>query len=1815
MEMKCSHCNQPLPAEISLATCPFCLTRLHDTASGTVDLRTDIADRSATESATESDQYINNALESGIAGTNALANHPEFFGKTLLPEDIETQFVSTEFASRDALIPNGSQTESNLDRPDVSNSQRMMNPLGKVSTDVEIGETLVSKGCEETQFSPRPCSPDDTNQRSATATQETASFGLNTPTVEIPAHDTALDVNTLQPTKRGDVSEADSQEVLSNFSESNRSTDRENPFVGPADLTQREKTKTTSGRSYEASKLTVRPRTVTTNREPAIDDTDYQLIQKLGEGGMGVIYRARQKAIERYVAVKTLKHDLVSENLERQKKFLHEAQITGNLDHPNIVPIHELGISQDGGVFYSMKLVEGTAWQDLLASKSRDENLEILLKVCDAVAFAHSKGVIHRDLKPENTMLGRFGEVLVMDWGLAVSKRIDGSPRFDLGGTPAYMAPEMARHDVLAIGEASDIYLLGAILYQIIVGHPPHPGSTVTECLRNAANNVIIPPADTEDSLVKIAMRAMATNPADRFQEVPDFQYAIREYRRNAESVALTQRADAALQDAISQQDYQKYSRALFGFSDAVELWPDNSAARKGADRARLEYGRCALNNGDFDLAVQLLRDVNDAERPLRQQAVCGKREAEQREKRIRHLRTSVIGVTSIALLVAVALSIYLNKALTLAKKNAEDAENKTYEKILESCEAYKEKWIAQNERMRAEGKETEIRHLNVDLNRQTAKAIKAQKLGAVQNRRNQFKNYPAKLSLAGIRVGRQQDVTRSNALLGEIDKLESDMRTGFEVIRSESPEMATPFMKNWAFRRVKLLGNFDLPRVAIGDRATCVADAQNMSRIAVGTASGKIAIVTAAENRIDVVELPNKDTGSIRAIALSPAGDAVAYSTGNMVFFWRLGDAKPTRLSDQHGADVIRFLNPLPYLAIGIGTRLKLWLLDPKGNPVGEPDFVKGFGGGDIRVIAPIPGLPNQIAALVVQKVTGVLQQLRIFDPTTQQRPLSIDLPTEIGEVTHCAFITPARLLVGTYEGKLIPLDVDITQKPSQINQLPSLQSDVHSTAVDQFKFSNDRSWMVSFARDSPVLQLWQSDRDDDGAAQTRHLCPLLGHRSEHVIGVGIFNGGRQTITVDGSGLCILWDLEKVARRHRISNSVKIGQPIATAFVSSEANVADKSVVTVNDLGLIDRWQLDSSPYPKASDGRRWQFNGHTPDAKLWDAALTPDGRFMVTSAKISPLDRLESSNRQFCLWDLDKREMLARWADNAEGDPSVTISNDGRTVVVGGSQVNVYSFSKGNSDSLRIDRAATVSTSGQAVSVRSDTNEVAAVGVGGLARTFDLFSPNAIRNEHTSGRTEKQIRRAIWSADGEFLFLLLEHGGIHALHWTTGNGEKLRAISGIGLPIGDHRDVDAVVETRNHSDVTLHIALRSGVAEEEKTQFFVFDLDAAGGKLIERPRVEELKGRHWLLPQGATSAPIRYAQDPRSLREDSRFRFVRAGLAGKRVVGLVGQSNTFCVIDLDRELPRAGWVRGGEVQLGSVASSATQRWRCVTSNRFGDLWHITPSIEDTEDRVLWSPIDHDFERVTQVALAPNGDVLGVVGVDAIGTSAAQFWRFDGRIATQLEHRPSIGAFAWHPEGTQFVAWTPPSDQGPGGLQLFGSGEPISLRYPSELNEDYNVTRLAFYRERFSDDGVTSNWHIVLQADPQQASFTSNQSEPTAPQPSTDRNSRVFVIPIPKDGATDPKGGFFVLPDVGQVTAIAASPTENLLAVGTKSGTVSLWLLTPSLDLREKKEAYEVFDFEDHRGSPVRDLAFDQKGLTLFSTDDQGRQYAWLSE
>ena len=148
----------------------------------------------------------------------------------------------------------------------------------------------------------------------------------------------------------------------------------------------------------------------------------------------------------------------------RNKKFLAEAVVTGDLDHPNIVPIYDVGTNSEGNLFYSMKKVQGDPWMNVIDQKSLAENLDILMRTADAVGFAHARGIVHRDLKPENIMLGEFGEVLVMDWGLAhplagYRKSNSVASSKSMGGTPAYMSPEMVTGPLEKIGPAEAIFI------------------------------------------------------------------------------------------------------------------------------------------------------------------------------------------------------------------------------------------------------------------------------------------------------------------------------------------------------------------------------------------------------------------------------------------------------------------------------------------------------------------------------------------------------------------------------------------------------------------------------------------------------------------------------------------------------------------------------------------------------------------------------------------------------------------------------------------------------------------------------------------------------------------------------------------------------------------------------------------------------------------------------------------------------------------------------------------------------------------------------------------------------------------------------------------------------------------------------------------------------------------------------------------------------------------------------------------------------------------------------------------------------------
>ena len=307
----------------------------------------------------------------------------------------------------------------------------------------------------------------------------------------------------------------------------------------------------------------------------------YEMKRVVGSGGMGVIYEAVDLKCDRSVAIKVLLEERKLQD-GAHDRFTQEAKITAQLEHPNIIPVHELGNEAGGNTFYSMKLVQGVTLADVLVDirKGRQAVVEkyplgrlltIFQKICDAVAFSHGKGVIHRDLKPSNVMIGEYGEVLVLDWGLAVSgsypgMTVPGARKKSTGtspdgmdekttsneivGTPSFMAPEQV-HGASADAR-SDLYSLGAILYSILTLHAPITGKEIKEVLRRIAEGDIEPPlaynrkaprekgrailphcpgGQIPSFLSEVAMKALATDPAARYETVKELQADIEGYQ------------------------------------------------------------------------------------------------------------------------------------------------------------------------------------------------------------------------------------------------------------------------------------------------------------------------------------------------------------------------------------------------------------------------------------------------------------------------------------------------------------------------------------------------------------------------------------------------------------------------------------------------------------------------------------------------------------------------------------------------------------------------------------------------------------------------------------------------------------------------------------------------------------------------------------------------------------------------------------------------------------------------------------------------------------------------------------------------------------------------------------------------------------------------------------------------------------------------------------------------------------------------------------------------------------------------------------
>jgi serine/threonine-protein kinase len=282
---------------------------------------------------------------------------------------------------------------------------------------------------------------------------------------------------------------------------------------------------------------------------------------EIAAGGMGVVWLVEDRALRRSVASKTLVTEL-RDSERAKKKFIREARITGQLEHPNIVPVHHLGVDADDNLFFTMKLVGGKTLSSLIQELPQGpiehhqllNLIEIVIKVCHALAFAHSKGVVHCDVKSANVMVGEFGEVYLMDWGVAyttpVSQRCPGGVRAvlpqeinrssEIIGTPSFVSPEQARGEPELIDQRSDVFMAGAILYEILTRRPPYRGPSVYAVLIKAAETRFPPPeevvgeAAVPPALGGIVMKAMAADKEDRYQSIEELQEALVMFSRGA---------------------------------------------------------------------------------------------------------------------------------------------------------------------------------------------------------------------------------------------------------------------------------------------------------------------------------------------------------------------------------------------------------------------------------------------------------------------------------------------------------------------------------------------------------------------------------------------------------------------------------------------------------------------------------------------------------------------------------------------------------------------------------------------------------------------------------------------------------------------------------------------------------------------------------------------------------------------------------------------------------------------------------------------------------------------------------------------------------------------------------------------------------------------------------------------------------------------------------------------------------------------------------------------------------------------------------
>lgn len=978
---------------------------------------------------------------------------------------------------------------------------------------------------------------------------------------------------------------------------------------------------------------------------------NYHLQKEIGRGGMGVVYAAKQGGLDRLVAVKKN----LDNQIEARSRFISEAIVTGQLDHPNIVPVYDMGFSTEGEVLLSMKLVGGTPWSEWLTANFTEEKrlpeeklleaFEILIKVCDAISFSHEKMIVHNDLKPENIMVGKHGEVFVMDWGLAVDvshrdeATLTQSQRQTLHkstmrspcGTPAYMAPELANGDGEQICAQTDVYLLGAILYELVTGRRRHRGKTLLIVLRSALLSEapdFTDHDDVETELQEICRKAMMLNPKDRYASAKEFQIAIKKHLQHRESLKIAGVADKTLEDCEKDRQqltceesktldesernrlYGQYADVVAGYKQALILWKDNQEAKSGSLSASLAYARTALSQNDLGLAEAQLASLPpglNSTLDLSREINAAKQELINKENQQKQVRWALAG-TVVTIFIGLAIGLFfINKEKSratenaaIARQNADRAEanakdakrqaivakQKSEEALRQKKEANRQKDEAQKQKQEAEQAREIAQSERLIANKLKAAAIDAKTRAEIEAARAQTLKNEADYQTA---------LARYELALGTVREGDGfALASRWKQARNSYFKAKTMFENNSQPILAADLGLWSCHRV----QSPVILESQNSRNAITAMTSHPTKNLIYTGHGTGVIKTWDLHTGrvlstwyghdkDVRSMVISPNGRYLLSGSGakqRNVRLWAIHEKRPYSISiSGHNSPVnsVAFNKKgTHFFTVGDDAKLRYWSLASRQIVTTTDIYNSRSGGGFGR--------------------KGVL----------------------------CVDIAPGSeyLAVGSASGQAYILNIKAHKRWYMS----------HGSSVNSIQFSPNGDFVVSAGSDRKIKLT------DTVSGVVRNT--LVGH-SSLVMQAVISPDGRKILSCSEDRTARLWDV-KTGKTLRILGPLP--QAIHNVSFSHDGRFA---VASGYRSGKLRIWSLDEDPGVT-------QFKS---SSELNSAVASSRNGLYIAAARRSG---------GFALWDIETGQELKTFASR-DRIQSLQFTPDNRSIVAGGNRI----------------------------------------------------------------------------------------------------------------------------------------------------------------------------------------------------------------------------------------------------------------------------------------------------------------------------------------------------------------------------------------------------------------------------------------------------------------------------------------------------------------------------------------------------------------